>query len=206
MAYDELTNDERKESGPWSLGFRHSVIRHSGFTLIELLLVVAIALIATGIAVPLFSRSFQGSQLRSATRQVVMTAKYARSMSVLKQRYMAILFDKVSGSIDVVSMADRSATAGRDRFLSDRATPAGEPGEATAAAITVDLSKALPSDVKIAAFRASSSGQVLEDVYWVNYFPNGMSEGFEIELEDKAGKRALVRIDGLSGDAEVKFE
>lgn len=207
MANDGMTNDERKQSAPSSFGFRHSLIRASGFTLIELLLVVAIALIASGIAVPLFSRSFQGSQLRSATRQVVMTAKYARSMSVLKQRYMAVLFDKVSGAVEVVSLADRAALAGRDRFLSDRAAPqAAEEGvEAAAATITSELRKNLPADVKVSAFETSASGQVLQDMYWVNYFPNGMSEGFVIVLEDKAGKRARVTVDGLSGDAEVEF-
>lgn len=188
---------------------RHSSFgfRHSGFTLVELLLVVAIALIAAGIAVPLFSRSFQGSQLRAATRQVVMTAKYSRSMAVLKQRYMAVLFDRVSGSIEVVSLADRASMAGRNQFLSERDQPAGTSSEnAAAAPITSELRKPLPADIRIDSFQSSGSGQVLDDVYWINYYPNGMSDGFEVVLADKTGKRARVAIDGMSGDAKVAFE
>lgn len=181
-------------------------IRLTGFTLIELLLVVAIALIAAGIAVPLFSRSFQGSQLRAATRQIVMTAKYTRSMAVLKQRYMAVLFDRVSGSIEVVSLADRASLAGRSRFLSERNQPEdAAPGETAQAPITSELRRALPADIRIEAFESSGSGQALDDIYWINYYPNGMSDGFEVVLADKAGKRARVRIDGLSGDAKVSF-
>lgn len=184
----------------------HSSFRARGFTLIELLLVVAISLIAAGIAVPLFSKSFQGSQLRAAARAVVMSVKYTRSMSVLKQHYMAILFDRVSGSIEVVSMADRASLAGTSRFLSDRseATDLGETA-ASAAAITSELRKPLPADVKISGFESSVKGQALNDIYWVNFFPNGMSEGFVIELQDKAGKRARIKVEGISGDTTVEF-
>lgn len=181
----------------------HSSFRARGFTLIELLLVVAISLIAAGIAVPLFSKSFQGSQLRAAARAVVMSVKYTRSMSVLKQHYMAILFDRVSGSIEVVSMADRASLSGASRFLSDRSE--ANAGDEAAPSITSDLRRPLPADVKIAGFEASSRGQVLNDIYWVNFFPNGMSEGFVIELQDKAGKRARIKVEGISGDTTVEF-
>ncbi|MCS6772407.1 MAG: prepilin-type N-terminal cleavage/methylation domain-containing protein [Kiritimatiellae bacterium] len=179
----------------------------AAFTLIELLLVVAIALIAAGIAVPLFARSFQGSQLRTAARHIVMSAKYARSMSVLRQQYMAILFDKASGQIEVVSFADRRALAARDNFVN---TPvAGEDGKdgksEVAPAIRSELRKSLPADISIASFTTRTGARSLQDIYWVNYFPNGMAEGFEIELVDKLGKRARLRVDGLSGDAKVEF-
>ncbi len=186
-------------------GFLHSdrCIRRAGFTLIELLMVVAIALIAAGIAVPLFARSFQGSQLRAATRHVVMTAKYTRSMSVLRQQYMAVLFDKAAGSIEVVSIADRRAMAGRNRFMAERGATEAEADAAPA--IRSELRKPLPADVKLVSFSTRAGDRSLDDMYWVNFFPNGMSEGFELELEDKAGKRARVRVDGLSGDATVSF-
>lgn len=193
------------------------VCGRAAFTLIELLLVVAIGLIAAGIAVPLFSRAFQGSQLRAAARQLVMTAKYARSMAILRQHYMAILFDKGKSTVEVVAIEDRRALAFRDRFLSDRGE-AGVAGssagdEAVAAgsgaqqrpAIRVELAKALPQDIRIARFSTRASGRTIEDVHFVNVFPNGMSEGFEIELVDKSGKRARVRVDGLSGNAKVEF-
>jgi prepilin-type N-terminal cleavage/methylation domain-containing protein len=197
----------RKESPPArTASFLHSEfsLRHSGFTLIELLLVVAIALIAAGVAVPLFARSFQGSQLRAATRHVAMTAKFSRSMAVLRQQYMAILFDKVAGSIEVVSIADRRALAARNRFLTERA--ASEKDAEATPSIRSELRRPLPADVKIVSFRTRAGNRALEDVHWVNYFPNGMSEGFEIEFQDKAGKRARVRVDGLSGDATVALD
>jgi prepilin-type N-terminal cleavage/methylation domain-containing protein len=118
---DGMTNVE------WRPRFRSSFgIRHSAFSMIELLLVVAISLIAAGIAIPLFARSFQGSQLRTSARSVVMAAKYARSMAVLQQKQMAILFDRVTGALEIVSIADRQALSLRNDFLDGRSSRAAD--------------------------------------------------------------------------------
>ncbi len=199
-----MTNEEMRGRSERASNHLSRGAGRSAFTLIELLLVVGISLIAAGIAVPLFAKSFQGSQLRTAARSVVMTVKYTRSMSVLKQHYMAILFDRVSGSIEVVSLADRAALAARNNFVSER----GGGGAAEASGpppITSDLRKPLPKDVKIVSFESSSAGREIDDIYWVNFYPNGMGEGFVIELEDKAGKRVRIRVEGISGTAEAEF-
>jgi prepilin-type N-terminal cleavage/methylation domain-containing protein len=209
---DGMTNVE------WRRRFRSSFgIRHSAFSMIELLLVVAISLIAAGIAIPLFARSFQGSQLRTSARSVVMAAKYARSMAVLQQKQMAILFDRVKGNLEIISMADRRSMSLRNDFLDGRNTratdellatgEAGEEGAAPAAApIASELVKALGRDVKITGFDSDRADQVLDGIYWVNYYPNGMSDGFEIELTDRDGRRARIEVDSISGSAKVKLE
>lgn len=183
--------------------------------MIELLLVVAISLIAAGIAIPLFARSYQGSQLRTSVRTVVMAAKYARSMSVLQQKQMALLFDRVTGQLEIVSISDRQAMGERGKFLDARTTRATDElladtgkGEAPVAAAPIqsEVVKSLGRDVKIAGFSSERADQVLDGIYWVNYYPNGMSDGFEIRLTDKQGKAARVEIDGISGSAKVGFE
>lgn len=185
--------------------------------MIELLLVVAISLIAAGIAIPLFARSFQGSQLRTSARTVVMAAKYARSMAVLQQKQMAILFDRVKGSLEIISMADRRSMSLRNDFLDGRNTratdellatdPADGEGAAPAAApIVSELVKGLGRDVKITGFDSERADQVLDGIYWVNYYPNGMSDGFEIELTDRDGRRARIEVDSISGSAKVEMQ
>lgn len=194
------------------------VLRRAAFSLIELLLVVAISLIAAGIAVPLFARSFKGSQLRGAARTVVMSAKYARSMSVLQQRQMALLFDRVTGGLEIVTIADRRALGQRDLFLEARSTRAADQvlqksGDAdtpaTSAAsdgpIRTDVIRSLGRDVRIVGFETERADQVLDGIYWVNYYPNGMSDGFEIRLADPDGREARVEVDGISGAARVDY-
>jgi type II secretory pathway pseudopilin PulG len=184
--------------------------------MIELLLVVAISLIAAGIAIPLFARSYQGSQLRTSARTVVMATKYARSMAVLQQKQMAILFDRVTGALEIVSIADRQALSLRNDFLDGRSSRAAdqllESGAAEDGApppappIATELIKGLGKDVKIASFSSERADQVLQDIYWINYYPNGMSDGFEIELADQEGRRCRIEIDAISGTAKVEFE
>jgi hypothetical protein len=60
--------------------------------------------------------------------------------------------------------------------------------------------------VKIASFSSERADQVLQDIYWINYYPNGMSDGFEIELADQEGRRCRIEIDAISGTAKVEFE
>lgn len=209
---DEMTNVE------WRRGFRSSSVSCcSAFSMIELLLVVAISLIAAGIAIPLFARSFHGSQLRTSARTVVMAAKYSRSMAVLQQKQMAILFDRITGAIEIISMADRNALSMRNDFLDGRSTRTAdallekpgqeEDGPAPAPpAIATELIRGLGRDVRITAFSSDRADQVQDDIYWVNYYPNGMSDGFEVELTDKDGDRCRIDVDAISGTAKVEFE
>lgn len=63
-----------------------------GFTLIEIMLVVVVILIATGIAVPKLSGSFASTRMKDAVRSTIRTARYARSMSILKQKDCTLSF------------------------------------------------------------------------------------------------------------------
>ena len=71
------------------------------FTLIELVLVVSIIGIVVAISVPNFIRSTRGSRLRTAARSVVMAGRYARSMAVLQQKEMRLIFDLDTGVVSV---------------------------------------------------------------------------------------------------------
>lgn len=189
---------------------------HDGFTLIELLLVVVISLLAAGIAMPLFVRSFQSSKLRTSARTIVMASKYARSMAVLSQKQMSILFDKPLGRLEVVSFSGLAGTSDRDRFLDSQQTQAegastseGKDKEADAPApgpIQSDFTKTLPEGINITSFETGKKDQESSDIYWINYYPNGMCDGFEVQLSDKDGKTMTITVDGVSGATVVKNE
>ena len=189
---------------------------HDGFTLIELLLVVVISLLAAGIAMPLFVRSFQSSKLRTSARTVVMASKYARSMAVLSQKQMSILFDKPLGRLEVVSLSGLAGAGDRDRFLdSEQAQAAAvstdedkdkETDTPDAGPIQSDFTKTLSDGINITSFETEKKDQESSDIYWINYYPNGMCDGFEIQLSDKSGKTMTITVDGVSGTTTVKDE
>lgn len=186
-------------------------MRRGGYTLIEILVVMVIAALTATIALPGFIRATSGSQLRSASRTVVMAHKYARSTAVLRQTPMALLFDRVGGEVEVVSMVDRSALAGRDRFLDTRtrrtadALIGGDTVEETASDISSELVRRLGRDVSITGFTSTREDQFLEGYHWVTYYPNGMSDGFELRLEDKAQRSVTITAEPISGAVEAEF-
>ncbi len=185
----------------------------SAFTMIELLLVVAIILIASAIAMPSFIRSYRGAKLRTSARTVVMIHRHARSMAVLGQQHIALLFDKKKGEIEVVSIQSASQPDARSLFMDERAQratalpsdapPAAEP--AAAASVSSKLIRPLEAEVQISAFTSEKSVQEHDGIHWVNYSPNGMSDKYALTLTDAHGKSAEIKVDPLSGRVSVEY-
>jgi len=197
-----------------------TVLHRSGrsrraFTLIELLLVVVITLLAAGVAVPSFIRSYRGAKLRTSARAVVMSHRYARGMAVLKQTHVAALYDLAKHEVEVVSVSVTAQSVDdRDRFLDRRAERTGvesvdrkdEPAAAAAANVMSELVRPMADGVKISSFESEKVEQEKDGIYWVNYYPNGMCDPYAVEIEDEYGKRARIEVDPLSGKAKVEYE
>ncbi len=190
-----------------------------GFTLMEILVVVVIIGMIAGVAMPGFSRAMKGAELRSSARTLAMAHKYARNTAVLKQVPMALLVDTVGMEIEVVSQPGRRALRNRDGFLDARReranapeaeVPGGEPAATPASAATIasELRRPLGRNVKVDSFETVGSRKPdeIEGIYWVNYHPNGMCDGFKIRLVDANGRWALITAEGISGVAEVEWE
>lgn len=172
-----------------------------GFTLIEVLMVVVIIMITMAVAIPSFTRSFRGAKLRTSGRTLVMASRYARSVAVLQQVQTSLLFDSELNSCEIVSI---STGGGDDKFLNDGGGQEEEPGAAT---VTSLLRNTLPEGVSIVEVRGTGETDVQEvdGIYYVSYYPNGMCDAYEIELEDDRGKRMMMEVDPLSGKSKVEF-
>jgi len=63
--------------------------------------------------------------------------------------------------------------------------------------------RTLEDGVQILKF---SGGREIEDLHYVNYYPNGMCEAYEIELGDDEGRATRIRVDPVTGKAKVTRE
>lgn len=203
-------------NGPFNAGVPSRGDRRSGFTLIEILVVVVISALLAGIALPGFVRAMRGAELRTASRTVLMAHKYARSTAVLRQVQMAILLDRETGELEIIEMKSPPGSAERDRFLDSRQTrdveaalgnaPAAPAPDEAPPAITTELVRRLGREVKIESFRSERGGQEFDGVFWIMYHPNGMSDGFELVLNDNGSRRVTIESDPVSGKVEAEFE
>lgn len=191
---------------------RAKINRNPGFTLLEVLLVVVILLVTSALAVPSFIRSFRGAKLRAAARAVVMSHRYARAMAVLKQTDAAILYDSKKGSIEIVTVKS-SDEAARNKFLDNRAgtgeTPSGHARteqRETADTIVSELTRVVPEGVRIERLESSHVQREKDGLYWVMYYANGMCDDYTLHLIDEHQKRALIKVDPISGKASVTYE
>lgn len=177
-----------------------SVRNRCGFTLIELLLVVTVVLLATFVATPTFLRSMRWARLRSSVRTVVMMHRHARSYAVLQQRHAALLFDRETGTIELVAIRSPESLNDRVRFLEEL------PSEAEGKKPEVEpiLRRALAEGVKVSRFSSERRGQEYDQIAWVNYHPNGMCDGFSLQLADERGRGARIQVAPYSGVIEVE--
>ena len=221
----------RKERGEgWGLGQRTGPLTPtlspqrgargrglSGFTLIEMMLIVVIMLLASALAIPSFVRSYRGAKLRTAARTVVMVHRHARSMAVLGQKEVGVLFDVAQQHLEVVSIGTETSAGDKSKFLeqsadraADSAIQAGkEPDEEepkAQPAVVSELTRKLPDGVKIDSFESEKVEQEVDGIYWVTYHPNGMSDPYTVRLVDDNQKAAVVEVDPISGKAKVEYE
>jgi prepilin-type N-terminal cleavage/methylation domain-containing protein len=185
--------------------------RRTGFTLIEILLVVAIMAIASAVAVPMFARSFRGAKLRNSLRTVTMMHRNAQSKAVLGQRYMALLYDEVKGTVELVDQGQPGQK--KDAFFGDVGSSSGMGDvagggdglseETEASGATSDFIRKLEDGVEILDF---DGGKEFDGIFYVSYFPNGMCDAYTIKIGDDENRTGEVDIDPVTGKARVSRE
>lgn len=142
----------------------------------ELLLVVAIMLIISAISIPVFVRSLEGNQLKTAARSVSRMHRYARAMAVLKGTPMMFHFNPTNKFLTV--------TAGTN------AVPL--------------LKRQIPEKVTLESVTLLSQDETLDEFPPIEYSTSGQCIDYTVSLADTRDHRISVEIDGIAGS--VRFE
>lgn len=161
-------------------------IEVSAFTLIEMLLVVTMLGIVTLMSVPNLVKSIRANRLRTAARAVVASGKYARSMAVMRQQELRLVFHIDAGTIEVADAVGTVATA--EGETEEREQP--QRGRSM-------LSRTL-NKVRIEYVDIENEGMTSEGSCSVAYRRNGRCTPYSVVLVDKRGTRQTVHVDALS--------
>jgi type II secretory pathway pseudopilin PulG len=182
----------------------------AGFTLLEVVLVVVITLIMFGVSLPYFAGAYRGSKLRVASRTINRMARYARSMSIMREQRMTVVLDHQTMEIYLGSSA-RTATNAADGELDQDVLKRlgyvdGEDASGDAG-IEKEIHRYLPEGLEIADFEKDWGDDdiVYEDLYLIHYYPDGQSDWFQMELNDERGLGVKLESDPISGKILSEF-
>jgi len=154
--------------------------RMAGFSLIELLLVTVIALMLSGVAIPLFVRSFESTRMNMSARAVHRMHRYARARALLSASERVLRFDLERGRIELLSAP----------------VPKGpEPA--------LEKGRALERGIRLVRVELPE-GDVTNGRAEVRYNRSGRCLEYAVELRDADGRGLRVAVDGISGEFEVR--
>jgi prepilin-type N-terminal cleavage/methylation domain-containing protein len=180
-----------------------------GFTLIEVILVVVIALILMGVALPHFAQTYKGSRLRSAARTIDRMARYARNMAIMREKTMTVVLNRESREIYLGSTAQASTNAADGELDQDVLKRLGylEGEAATDLGIEKEIFRYLPDGVEVENFEKDwyDEDPVYEDIYYFNCYPDGQMDWFFLELKDRSGLGVKMENDPITGNVFSEF-
>lgn len=167
--------------------------RWAAFTLIELMVVLIVIAIMSAVIVGEMSGSFQDALLRSSSRQLISVFNLASSRAISVNRLYRVRFDRVTGRYFVEKHARG------DIFVPTRDVPGSEGALDSRISIRVQESGEIetpsPDMETDRPERASDNA--------VNFYPDGTTDGREIELRDRDGFGLALRVSPITARVEI---
>ena len=160
----------------------------SGFTLIELLVVLVIISIMAAFVVPRIAGSMSNTNLRTASKKIAASLRYARSQAISESRTYVALFDLDKNRViirgDQTAREEEEKDDGGDR--DSRQTKQYE----------------LPEEVRLEK-GISVDGEIDSGLFQIIFFSTGGSSGGELVLSNDRGNRYEVKIDFITGTVRL---
>ena len=163
----------------------------SGFTLFELLVVILIISLISALVMPQMAASLPGVQLKSTTRAVAASLRYARSRAVYESTPYIAIFDSTRKflAVEPIETPIDAAQSGGIRKILD----------------TSKLEKVyeFPEGIEFDVLNSTAADED-PDVFPILFFPRGDSTGGKIVLENLRRRQYTITVDTITGSVEIE--
>mgnify|MGYP001239110615 CR=1 FL=1 len=140
-----------------------------GFTLIELLVVIIIIGVAFIIIMPNFVHSIRYQKINSAARSTVSVIRYARSIAILKQSDLTLMFNLDTGQVNLNSTNTSIPSFSRSM-----------------------------EGVKLLYIQSENDKPISEGICYIPFKRNGTCKPFSVALGDAYGNTININVDALA--------
>ena len=183
--------------------------RRAGFTLIEVILVAVVITIISGIAFPYFAGSYKGNKLRLSARTISRMARYARSMSIMREKPLTLVLNHETMEVYLGEYQEQTDTSDGelDQDVLKRLGYTDDEGSSETGGIEKEVHKFLPDGLTVKLFEKERTQEddQYASLYMIRFFPNGQCDWFEMELEDNRGISIRLENDPISGKVKSEF-
>ncbi|MDC0325313.1 prepilin-type N-terminal cleavage/methylation domain-containing protein [bacterium] len=177
------------------------VSRDRGFTLVEMMIVLVIISIMTVLMIPEMKGSYEEALLRSNARKMGAAFKAAYSRSITTQKQHRVRIDPEESKLFVEERSAESETPYMPIKQFDRKISQLHPN------VSIHFHEAKPGftgqEDGVGAEAMDSNPKEIPDGVFL-FYPNGTSEGKDIELRDRMGFGLMVRLNPIT--SRVRFE
>jgi len=185
--------------------------RRAGFTLVEVILVLVVIIIISGIGLPYFAGSYRGNKLRTTARTISKMTRYARSMAIMREETLTVALNHETMEIFLggnQATAPNEADGELDQDVLKRLGYKDDDGKSSeTGGIEKEIHRFLPDGLSVKNFEKdwAEEDDEYQDLYMIRFYPNGQSERFEIEFEDRRGVGIKLENDPISGKIKSEF-
>lgn len=153
----------------------------AGFTLLEIIIVMFIMGIALGIAGIMITKGRGSLEVKTFTKELSATLRYARSHAVTEKKMYCLVIDKEEG---VLRLFYEKQKGGEDDEESGK--------------FSLVVSKPIPGGLEVILQDDDSEAPCIE------FFPQGHSTGGVLEISNEQGTTYLISVNMITGKLEVE--
>ena len=173
-----------------------------GFTLLELLVVLIIISLMSVLVVPQFAGSLARMNLKTASKKISASLRYARSQAASEKITYVAIFDFEKDRLSIITGEKESDLPVLDRTQTGESMTMEEDLSNGEKPVIRSKSYDLPDGIKLEK-GVSGKDEIDSGLFEIAFFPTGSSSGGYVILINDQEKRYKISVDFITGGVRL---